>query len=326
MLKITQIFIFALSILTNIFAQDTLTSKFATKNKPCVTIYSNYHTNFSDISKMEIQRAVFGYEYNFSENYLTKIQFDVCETNGTYSALLKIAEMQYKTQKTVINIGLISTTQFKIQEAFWDYRYIFKSFQDEYKMNASSDLGASICYKINNNFSVDAIIQNGEGYKHIEDVVTNRVGAGATVNPFGNLTLRIYSDISSKPNANRINFASFAGYKFKEKLKIAAEYNLQVGSNFEQQKEYSGISAYSTYFINEKFNIFARFDLVNSNPIISDCQPWNINNDGSRFIAGIEHEPIKGIRVSLNYRNYLPQTANNKLQNLYYINFEYKIN
>lgn len=54
MLKITQICIFALSGFANIFAQDTLTNKFTTKNKPCVTIYSNYHTNFSDISKMEI--------------------------------------------------------------------------------------------------------------------------------------------------------------------------------------------------------------------------------------------------------------------------------
>jgi len=301
--------------------------KFKPNGRALVKIFANYHTNFAEISKMQIERAYLGYNYNFSENYSAKITLDVTGTDFygklRYDVFLKIAQLQYKKNKTTIKVGLIPTTQFKVQEKFWGYRYIMKSFQDIYRMNGSADLGVSVDYKIFDNFSVDVIVQNGEGYKSIEPTGTYRGGLGLTYLPIKSLIIRVYSDISSMPDVNRVNFAAFIGYKFKKLFKVGAEYNLQIGNRFVQEKEYSGVSAYTTVFISKKFNVFARYDLVKSNTLENDIEPWYIKRNGNGLIAGIEYSPIKGVKVSTNYRGWQSDIASKDFESMFYLNFQY---
>lgn len=80
-------------------------------------------------------------------------------------AYIKNALITYRTGNLTLNGGLISTTQFNMQEKFWGYRYVMKSFQDEYKFGSSADLGISAVYKFADWISADAIVVNGEGYK-----------------------------------------------------------------------------------------------------------------------------------------------------------------
>ncbi len=307
--------------------EKSQTETFKPNGGALVKIFANYHTNFNDVSVMQIERAYLGYNYNFSENYSAKITLDVTGTDfygkKRYDAFLKIAQLQYKKNKTTIKVGLIPTKQFKTQEHFWGYRYLMKSFQDIYKMNGSADLGVSVDYHLFDNLCFDVIIQNGEGYKNISPTGTYRGGLGITYMPVKSLTLRVYSDVSSKPDVNRSNFAGFVGYKFKHKFKIGAEYNLQIGNKFVQEKEYSGISVYTTVFINKKFNVFARYDMLQSNTLEGDAEAWYYKKNGSGPVAGFEYKPVKGVKVSANYRGW--QSYNNDVdyENMLYINFEY---
>ena len=337
MLKKSLLLALILFVFTISFSQEnkienkkdaiTETEEFKPNGRALVKIFANYHTNFAEISKMQIERAYLGYNYNFSENYSAKITLDVTGTDFygkiRYDVFLKIAQLQYKKNKTTIKVGLIPTKQFKVQEKFWGYRYIMKSFQDIYKMNGSADLGVSLDYKIFDNFCVDVIVQNGEGYKSISTTGTYRGGLGLTYKPVKSLILRVYADLSSKPDVNRSNFAGFIGYKFKKLFKVGAEYNLQIGNKFEQENEYSGISAYTTVYISKKFNVFARYDMLQSNTLENESEPWNIHKNGGGPIAGIEYSPVKGVKVSTNYRGWQSDVAGSEFENMFYLNFEY---
>ena len=311
---------------TVMFSQE-VKEKFEPHGNPFVKVFANYHSNFEDVSKMEVKRAYLGYSYHVSEFYSLKMNIDVTSVDysgkSRYEAFLKIAQLQYKKGKTTVKAGLIPTKQFKVQENFWGYRYIYKSFQDEYKMNASADLGASVDYSIMKNLSVDVIVQNGEGYKDIDPTGTFRGGMGITYKPIKSLILRVYSDVSSKPDVNRANFAGFIGYKFKDKFKLGAEYNMQIGNKFNQEKEYSGISAYTTVFVNKKLNVFARYDLLQSNTLENETDPWHINDNGSGPIAGVEYIAAKGIKISANYRGWQSDVAGSDFESMVYLNFQY---
>lgn len=318
----SQLFVVAILFSLISFGQEN-TETFKPSGSPFVKIFANYHSNFENTSTMELKRTYIGYGYNLSKEFSIKANIDVTEDSGKYIAYLKLAQLQYKKGKTKIKLGLISTTQFKTQEKFWGYRYIYKTFQDKYKFNASADLGASIDYKLIKNLSIDFIVQNGEGYKHVESTETYRGGLGVTYLPIKSLTLRIYSDVSSKPDVNRISVAGFIGYKFKKKLTIAAEYNIQSGNKFKENHDYTGISAYATYIINNKFNLFARYDMLQSNTLENETSPWNVNKNGAGPIAGIEYVPIKGVKISTNYRGWHSDVKDTDFESMVYLNFVY---
>ena len=77
-------------------------------------------------------------------------------------AYIKNAQISWETGDWPFNGGLISTTQFNMGEKHWGYRYLYKSFQDQYKFGNSADLGVSATRKHANWLSLDAIVVNGE--------------------------------------------------------------------------------------------------------------------------------------------------------------------
>ena len=309
--------------------------------KAIVRVFANYHSNLGGnehenaVDEMQITRAYLGYKATLSESFSIKILMDVGADEGKYGAYLKTAALTYKKDHLYANIGMIATKQFKVQEKFWGYRYLYKSFQDEYHYNGSADLGMSVAYKLNKTLSFDAIVTNGEGYKHIESTGTYRGGLGTTVN-FKRITFRVYYDISAKSQLNRQNIAGFIGYKFKKKFRIAAEYNYQLNNKFSEKHNMFGYSAYATFILNKKWEFFARYDKLQSNTLetmyhgvgplfIGFYTPWNIHHDEQVVISGLQYKPIAQIKISLNYRYTLSAEHNAKGVNWMFVNFEYKL-
>ncbi len=319
------------------FSQEetSLKKEFKPEGKAIVKVFANYNSNLGGTETVEakesmnIKRAYLGYKSTLSEDFSMKVTMDVGNSSGKYSAYLKTAELKYKKNKFSANIGMIATKQFKVQEGFWGYRYLQKSFQDQYKYNASADLGLSVAYKINKLISVDAIVQNGEGYKHIDPTGTYRGGFGTTVN-FKPITFRLYYDISAKPELNRQNIATFLAYKFKEKFRIAAEYNYQMNSDFAKDHNMFGYSAYATYIINKKFEVFVRYDNSESNIIEDDAarldpQAWNVNKDEALALVGFQYKAIKNVKISANYRRTLSAVEDADGVNWFFLNLEFKL-
>jgi hypothetical protein len=101
-------------------------------------------------------------------------------------------------------------------------------------------------------------------------------------------------------------------YDGKKYSDAALDYNL------------SGFSIYSTYVINEKFEIFGRYDQLKSNKVGTDSTNWNASKDGSAVITGIQYIPVKGVSSSLNFRTWNYDLASNNNESLIYLNLEYK--
>jgi len=199
---------------------------------------------------------------------------------------------------------LISTTQFKVQENFWGYRYHLKSFQDQYKFNSSADLGVSMDYKINDVIRADLIIANGEGYKRLQRDSTLRTGVGVTLTPGLGLTGRIYYDFSSR-DVTQQSISTFLGYKH-EKFSLGGEYMIQLNPFFLEDTNVSGLSFYGTLILPKNFKVFGRFDHLSSNRLEGQELPWNIDDNGQLYVAGFEYSPTKGIKLAPNFKGWSP--------------------
>lgn len=200
--------------------------KFQIKGQPIVTVFANYHAGIGRANKesgFALDRAYLGYQFSLTEKLSGKVVFDMGSTKVSGSdlervAYIKNAMLSWKTGNFTLDFGLIGLEQFNVQEKFWGYRYIMKSFQDEYKFGSSADMGILGKYKFTKWLSADITISNGEGYKKLNRDNKNRYAVGTTILPVKNLTLRAYYDLASKniegdATKDQQNLAFFAGYK-----------------------------------------------------------------------------------------------------------------
>jgi len=244
-------------------AQDTKIEE--PKGKAIIQMFENFHSGFGDNKNdigFELERTYLGYEYNLGKGLSVKGVMDIGKSSDVSDlhrvAYMKNALIQWKTGDLTLNGGLISTTQFNFQEKFWGYRYVMKSFQDEYKFGSSADLGISAAYKFTDWLSADAIIVNGEGYKKVQMSKGLCYGVGATLTPVEGLQVRLYgglNDDASAADADQWNAAAFVGYKAKA-FSVGAEYNYMNKAGSEQ----SGYSVYTTGNISDEAAVYARWD------------------------------------------------------------------
>ena len=291
-------------------------------------IFSNYHTTFSDgasVSAFALTRVYLGYEYKFSKNFSTKVNLDVANPGSgslEMTAYVKNAYLRYTADRLSVYFGLIPTTQFKLQEKVWGYRYIEKSFQDASRFNASADLGVSFDYQLTDFLSADLIIANGEGYKKLQSDSTVRTGIGLTFQPSDRFTGRVYYDFSSR-ESTLSSVATFIGYS-EDRFSIGVEYNKQMNHDFNDGHDLDGTSVYTTLKISEKIKLMARYDHLESNTLPETSSGWNLSKDGEMYLAGIEFSPVKGIKIAPNYQGWNPAANNQPCSSTFILNCEIK--
>lgn len=304
------------------------TDEFKPGGKPFMKIFSNYHTKVYDgesVSAFEIRRVYLGYVYAFSENLSMKANFDIGDPGvGKFqlSAYVKNAYASYKTEKFTVNFGMIPTTQLKLVEDYWGYRYLHRSFQDSYKMYETADMGFSFAYKLSNFISADLIITNGEGYKKMQADSAFRTGASVTVLPVKNLTARVMYDFSSK-TTTQSTLATFVGYT-NNHFSVGAEYNKQFNHQFGNGQDLYGTSFYTTINIVKNLNFFGRYDHVTSNTLNGETTEWNHSKSGELYIAGLEFSPFKGVKIAPNFQGWNPVDDSQEFSATYILNCEFK--
>ncbi len=289
-------------------AQDTKIEE--PKGKAIVQVFGNFHTGFgpeNDNRGFELDRSYLGYEYNFGKGLSAKAVMDIGKSTDVNDyhriAYIKNAMVSWKKGNLALNGGLISTTQFNFQEKFWGYRYIMKSFQDEYKFGSSADLGISATYKFTDWVSADAIIVNGEGYKKIQKNDGLNYGLGVTLTPVRGFQIRLYGGLneSSEDGGKDIaNLAAFAGYKH-EKFTIGAEYNRMWNASYTDGADQSGYSIFASAKLSKIADLYARFDDLYSK------DDWNISKDKSVAILGAQFKLGKFVKIAPNFRMSIPK-------------------
>ena len=308
---------------TSINAQtkDAKTEK--PKGKAIVQVFGNFHSGFgteNDDRGFELDRSYLGYEYDFGNGLSAKAVMDIGKSKQVDDyhriAYIKNAMVSWKRGNLTLNGGLISTTQFDIQEKFWGYRYIMKSFQDEYKFGSSADLGISAAYKFTNWLSADAIIVNGEGYKKIQVKDGLNYGLGVTLTPIKGLQIRLYGGLNEsgeEGKKNITNLAAFAGYKH-EKFSIGAEYNHMLNAAYADNANQYGYSVFGSVKVAKFADIYARFDDLYSN------DDWNIAKDEQVAILGAQFKLGKYVKIAPNVRMSMPKADGAKNSYSTYIN------
>ncbi|MBR5335407.1 MAG: hypothetical protein IKV23_03950 [Bacteroidaceae bacterium] len=293
------------------------------KGKAIVQVFGNFHTGFgehNDDRGFELERSYLGYEYKLGNGLTVKGVMDIGKSNDVSDyqriAYIKNAMVSWKKGNLTLNGGLISTTQFNFQEKFWGYRYIMKSFQDQYKFGNSADLGISAAYKFADWISADAIVVNGEGYKKVQKNDGLNYGLGLTLTPVKGFQVRLYGGLNEsgqEGKADIANMAAFAGYKC-ERFTVGAEYNYMQNASNKDGNDQFGYSVFTSVKLDKETELYARFDDLDSK------DDWNISKDEQAAILGAQFKLGKYVKVAPNFRMSMPKA--NGAENRYsaYVN------
>lgn len=289
-------------------AQDTKSEE--PKGKAIVQVFGNFHTGFGTENNdrgFELERSYLGYEYKLGDGLTVKGVMDIGKSSDVSDyqriAYIKNAMVSWKTGNLTLNGGLISTTQFNFQEKFWGYRYIMKSFQDEYKFGSSADLGISATYKFADWISADAIIVNGEGYKKIQKNDGLGYGLGVTLTLTEGLQMRLYGGLNEAAEEGKkdiVNLAAFVGYK-GDNFSIGAEYNQMMNASNNEDADQNGYSIFASMNVAKETALYARFDDLYSK------NDWNKAKDESAAIVGAQFKLGKYVKIAPNFRMSMPK-------------------
>ena len=287
------------------------------KGKAIVQVFGNFHSGFGETNNdrgFELERSYLGYEYKLVDGLSVKGVMDIGKSSDVSDyqriAYIKNAMVSWKKGDFTLNGGLISTTQFNFQEKFWGYRYIMKSFQDQYKFGNSADLGISASYKFADWVSADAIIVNGEGYKKVQRNDGLNYGLGVTLTPVKGFQVRLYGGLNESGQEGKddiVNMAAFAGYKC-EMFTIGAEYNYMQNTSNKNDTDQYGYSVFASAKVSKKAEVYARFDELYSK------NDWNIAKDEQAAIIGAQFKLGKYVKVAPNFKMNKPKAdgADNK--------------
>lgn len=296
------------------------------QGRPRALIFSNFHKNFEGDNKssaFEILRAYLGYEYNFNSEWYGYVVLDVGDPESgehEFSAFLKNAYIRYKNSDLTFLFGMIPTTQFKVAEDIWNLRYVDEVFQDLYGFSSSADLGFTIQYDFTDFISADFSVFNGEGYHNLQSDDYLQPSLGITITPFKSITGRFYGDMQGG-DVKQYSYSAFIAYDDKL-LTVGAEYNYQKNVDMIKGRDRFGPSFFITYSPWPNVLAFGRFDYLSSNMVNNKTEPWQVAADGSLLMAGIEYEPIKGVKFAPNYRLWNPTINSVPYRHSLYLNCE----
>ena len=303
------------------------------KGEPILKVYSDFYKGLmkdDQSTALEIKRVYLGYKGNINEYFSAEAKLDIGspEDLSEYSrirryAYFKTAELKYTRDRLTLHMGLFSMLQYKVQEKAWGYRYVYKSFMDEHKFGPSADIGVGAEYRFSEVFKADMVISNGEGYNNLQSDNSYKTAAGVTINPFNNTTLRFYYDFIKKEIFQN-TLAAFISYEV-DKYSLSFEFNEVINRGYNQERNLNGISVYGTYNLNDKWAFFGRYDRLTSNIDTESGVPWNILNDGSSVITGIEYGIHDNINLSVNYRDWYSYAKNGPDRSYIYLNLEFKL-
>jgi len=288
-------------------------------------IFANFYTGIGKgdrSSAFEVRRAYFGYKAPLSHNFAAEVKLDIGSPNdlSEYSrirryAYFKTAALYYEHNKLFFKCGIFDIDHFDLQEKFWNHRYIYKSFQDEHRFGNKADLGACLHYRFLPVLSADITIMNGEGYTDLQRDNSFKTGTGITFTPNPSWIFRAFFDFVKKSELET-TISTFGGYT-RNPFTVGFEYNYKFNRYDLSGYNQSGISSYIMYQITKRFELFARYDRLASVILPEESVPWNLKDDGSAIITGIQFQPIKMVKIALDYQDWYPYASN--MQNLTYI-------
>ncbi|GAF04862.1 hypothetical protein [Saccharicrinis fermentans] len=292
-------------------------------------LYANFNSSLKSddpTTGFEVQRAYFGYKYKLTPAFSMALKLDIGSPDALGEtgqinryAYFKTAAAYYKVENVTIGFGLQSTYQYKLQNGFWGRRYIYKNIAEGNSLGPSADIGLSFVGKWNE-WEADVAFMNGEGYKKLQNDNSFKATGGITYHPNKTWLFRIYGDMINKAVVQS-TYTAFVGYK-GSLFNLALEGTMKDNENYIQGNQRYGYSIYGAYYLSDVIELFARYDYLESNIPAGDHLPWNLSEDGSAIISGVQYSPIQHIHIALNYQDWVPLASNMEMESTIFVNLE----
>ena len=254
----------------------------------------------NEASGFNFNRQYFNYAIHMSNDVKFKVVFDVARINKLIDfsgnsedtrlvVFLKKAQLDYKSNWGKINLGLIGTNTYAIQEKNWGYRFIEKSALDKNKFVSTADLGIGFSRKIKDDLSISFQLVNGEGYKQAQLDKYQKLSINTIYgekNLLKNEGFNLGFSFSSENTVYKpISITSIYGGFSLNGLRAAVESSYLT----DQDLVKSLFSFSSAYKINSKIDIFYRYDILEESIVRKKF-----------FISGIVYNCGSGLLVSPN--------------------------
>ncbi|MDQ6975330.1 MAG: hypothetical protein Q9M22_02060 [Mariprofundaceae bacterium] len=270
---------------------------------------------------MAVDRAYLEARYYFDSNWMMRFTSDVnSETKRTAGVLskknkgsnvfLKYAYVEGKLagKAAVLRLGLSHTPWIDYEQGLWKYRYVSKVAIDQYKYDASSDLGIGLKGKLADGlFGYWVTATNGEGY----GTQTNNKTAGTGTDY--NLRFGIYPvkgltiDLQYRHGFMGTKTSTSAGtLKTLNQLMVTygTGHDYRVGANYILNTQKSNITQITTKKedvtvlwgwanFGGGFGAFGRIESQKDK--VNTVNPFK----GTRYVAGVQYSPRKNVRFSL---------------------------
>ncbi len=328
MKKIFPFLLFIVSSLQTINSQTT-----EIKGKPIAEIYTDFHLNLTDTLKTTgfgLNRAFFGYNFlpggNLSGSVIINIGSPDELSSGAVHrryAYFREASLSWTDDRLNVTFGITGTRIFNYQQKFWSKRYIANTYQSLNGYGFIADLGVVMDYKINEIFSADVSVANGEGYTELQLDNSVKTSVGFTFTPTKQLALRVYGDIDKPKGIWQSTLVGFAGYK-SELMTVGAEISFKSNLDLIAGHNAWGVSGTGAINITRKTDLFIRYDYSSSLVIPGENLQWNYKKDGSLLIFGLERILSQNVKIALDYQGTFPYSKERQNSDGIYINALFK--
>jgi hypothetical protein len=328
MKRILTLLAFALSICQFVNSQDVVSH-----GKPFAEIFTDFHYNLNDTTKttgFALERVYVGYNYtppgNFSSLIILNIGNPQDLAEGSVPkryAYFREASVTYTKEKLTVNFGMVSTRFCDFQQSFWGKRYLGPEYQSIYGYCAVADLGVVIDYKLNDILKVDLSLLNGEGYTNVQTDNSLKTAVGLTITTPDKVAVRLYGDISRPRGIWQSTMLAFAGIK-NNLFSFGAEASYKTNLDLINGHDVWGLSGTGAIYINNKSEIFGRYDYTASVIVPNEDLQWDYEKDASYFIGGIQHIFSNNVKMALNYRRTNPYSPGKKTTEAIYLNASFR--
>jgi len=327
-MKILILFVLTVLISTDAFSQSANSTSDNPNGKVFGVVFGDYfykaggdstassleYTPFKkDFNTIEFRRMSFGYEYNFSEKFFSKLTIAYEGTsdlasNGKRNIIFKDAFLNWKNvfPNTNLTFGLFPTVAYSYHsEKVWANRFIEKMILDQRGILGSRDMGVMVNggFDSRNDFGYYAMFSTGSGATIEKNKYKKYSGM-----LFGNFSdkkffANFYADHEPFGNdKSKTTWSAFMGFQ-ETNYAIGFESFLSVQKNFNVNNPSSpgnieplGLSVFARgNFPGGKFKFFTRYDYYNPDSRTAQYDYFN------HFVtAGIDYQPLPSIHISPN--------------------------
>jgi len=261
-----------------------------------------------DVLTYRFRRLYFGYDMQISEEVKGRFLVDAGQDpGGGHSVFLKHAYAEWQAANGfTLRVGQQGTIMYSEIEGIWGYRSIAKTFQDNFGIRSSSDLGISGAFSVSDLVGVKAMMSNGNGFNRKDD---NAYGKAyefkGLITPFEGLLVSAFfgmngfdpdGDPDTDDMENAVTMDLSVGYQ-GEGYAAGGSLTTQSNHGFSSGSDGLGFCAFGKYSITDSpFGLLARYDSWDPDTGVDD-------NTETLMILGLDYSAAEGLHIIPNIQH-----------------------